>query len=113
MTTWRIEPHSTLDKRFRVFGPDDVLMYVDYDDVNHDQVDVTVREMISLLNEEWDVGDQSSHVLTQLRVLQRSLEKALDGLKMLEQFGVLNGELTYENILSRTLEVITKIVTGG
>lgn len=49
---WTIEPHTTLDKRFQVTGPDDLVLYVDFDDVNHEEVDQQVTEMVATLNAE-------------------------------------------------------------
>lgn len=47
---WTTEPHTTMDKRFVVQGPGDVTLYVDYDDVDHVEVDRTVAAMIDRLN---------------------------------------------------------------
>lgn len=59
MTEWRIEPHTTIDKRFLVSNGE-VDMFVDYDDVNHETVDAEVREMVDLLN--WAIRNQHLRV---------------------------------------------------
>lgn len=48
--TWTIEPHTHADKHFTVTGPGDVRLYVDYDDVNHDEVDREIEKMVRNLN---------------------------------------------------------------
>lgn len=54
MSVWEIEPHSKADKHFTVTGPGDFRMYVDYDDVNHEEIDATAEEMVRVLNNhEW------------------------------------------------------------
>jgi hypothetical protein len=50
IVTWRAEEHSGIDKRFQIDGPHGLVMYVDYDDVHHEQVDLTIREMLGVLN---------------------------------------------------------------
>lgn len=50
---FKIEPHTTIDKRFRIVGPD-IDLLVDYDDVNHSEVDRAARKLVKILNDNWD-----------------------------------------------------------
>lgn len=50
MPPFEIEPHTKTDKSFIVRGPGDLLLEVDYDDVDHDEVDRNVEAMVNLLN---------------------------------------------------------------
>jgi len=47
-----IEKHTTVDKSFMIFGPD-IDLKVDYDDVNHKEVDKAARRIVTILNENW------------------------------------------------------------
>ncbi len=49
---FRIEPHDSADKEFRINGPDfDLIM--DYDDVDHDFHDKMAENVVYILNEYW------------------------------------------------------------
>lgn len=47
---WKLRRHSQFDKQLVVDGPDDLVMYIDYDDVNHTQVLRDTRLMVKTLN---------------------------------------------------------------
>lgn len=50
---FKIEPHTTIDKRFRIMGPE-IDLLVDYDDVDHKEVDRAARKLVKILNEHWE-----------------------------------------------------------
>ena len=50
---FKIEPHTTIDKRFLIEETGNHLL-VDYDDVNHAEVDQAARKLVKILNEHWD-----------------------------------------------------------
>lgn len=50
---WSIQPHDSVDKHFEIYGPLDLVLKVDYDDVNHDQVDADTELLVAFLNEQW------------------------------------------------------------
>lgn len=50
---FKIEDHDGIDKMFGV-GNDHIWMYVDYDDVNHTEVDAAVHVMKKIMEEHWD-----------------------------------------------------------
>ena len=43
-----------LDKRIGIYGPDELYIEVDYDDVNHSLVKKGVKKMLKILNEHWE-----------------------------------------------------------
>lgn len=47
---FRLQAYGPHDKRIEIWGPDDLILYVDYDDVNHDVVDELVKTMLTVLN---------------------------------------------------------------
>ncbi len=48
---WKVLPFDEgLDKRIEVIGPNDFRMFIDYDDVDHSEVEKTLKKMISCLN---------------------------------------------------------------
>jgi hypothetical protein len=49
-----IEKHSPIDKKFAVNGPGDLVLWVDYDDVDHDKVDADAERMVEILNVNWE-----------------------------------------------------------
>ena len=49
---FKIKKHSTIDKSFKILGPD-IDFIVDYDDVDHREVDRLVRRAVHILNENW------------------------------------------------------------
>jgi len=53
---WTIKEHNTLDKRFLIKSPPefDADLVVDYDDVDHEVVDMVTQEMVRVLNEHFD-----------------------------------------------------------
>jgi hypothetical protein len=52
--TVSIESHSGMDKRFEMNFPGDLLVYVDYDDVDHDSVDAAVKALKEIVEKHWD-----------------------------------------------------------
>ena len=61
---WEIQNHDGCDKSFALYPPDGVeaLLSVDYDDVRHDKVDASVKEIVKTLNEaeDWKNKDNLS-----------------------------------------------------
>lgn len=62
---WTIEKHTELDKSFRVFGPRDIMLTIDYDDVDHEAVDLIIRNMVDTLNSYYPV-DLVNHTLNNM-----------------------------------------------
>ena len=50
---WRIGHFTSADKWIDVFGPDDVYIRVDYNDVDRPSVLKATRKMVKILNAEW------------------------------------------------------------
>ena len=50
---FEIEEHNRIDKRFR-FGNGRISMLIDYDDVDHSEVDAMLRTIKSVLEDNWD-----------------------------------------------------------
>lgn len=50
---YEIQKHSTIDKRFE-FRNEHISMEVDYDDVNHPEVDAGIELMKEILDEYWN-----------------------------------------------------------
>lgn len=51
--SFEIEDHSTIDKSFAINGPDDLRLFVDFDDVHHKRVDKLAELAVSALNAYW------------------------------------------------------------
>ena len=48
---WSVEPHTTADKRFALLDRNgEPVLWFDYDDVDHEQVDATARHICQELN---------------------------------------------------------------
>jgi len=52
-----IQPHTTIDKDFVINGPDDFNMIIDYDDVDHELVDLMANTVVAILNRHWSVRE--------------------------------------------------------
>lgn len=50
-----IESHSMIDKSFSIEGPDGFAMMVDYDDVDHEFVDLMTDAVVETLNTNWSM----------------------------------------------------------
>lgn len=54
---WQAQEHGTADKRFEITGPSSyeggLLLYVDYDDVDHDRVEQELEKLLNILNAHW------------------------------------------------------------
>lgn len=48
--TWTVQPYTGADKLITIVGPDELLIYVDYDDVDHDAVDRRLPGIVATLN---------------------------------------------------------------
>lgn len=46
-------PYSSADKYIEVHGPGDLLMRVDFDDVDQDEVEGHLEKLVAILNREW------------------------------------------------------------
>jgi hypothetical protein len=60
---FEIGPHGPDAKTFNIYGPDQLLLMVDYDDVDHEAVDALAEAMVAHLNEHFpyrEVLDQIS-----------------------------------------------------
>lgn len=51
---WKHFGFDYCDKEVEVMGPKDFRMMVDYDDVNHSQVEKITEKMIDILNKHWN-----------------------------------------------------------
>lgn len=49
-----IESHTGADKSFRILGPFEPVIEVDYDDVNHKAVDRDAKKLVRILNANWN-----------------------------------------------------------
>lgn len=49
---WKIPEHSETDKSFEISGP--IGLKVDYDDVDHEEVDAVTEKVVRILNKHWD-----------------------------------------------------------
>lgn len=47
---WKTEPYDGADKQIVIYGPGTLLVYVDYDDVDHDEVDAMMPKIVEALN---------------------------------------------------------------
>lgn len=52
---FRIEPYSQFDKRIHITGPDELRLEVDFDDVDHEPVELHVERLVAVLNQNWGV----------------------------------------------------------
>ncbi len=54
MKVW-VQPHTPVDKSFQVvLGNDaDLILNVDYDDVDHPTVNKMVKKLVKLIKEQW------------------------------------------------------------
>ena len=52
MAKWTIEPHDGADKQFVINGP--LPLIIDYDDVNHGEVDALAESVVAILNAGWE-----------------------------------------------------------
>lgn len=50
---FKIERHDTADKHFGIMGGDSITLEVDYDDVDHKEVDRWVDKIVRILNKHW------------------------------------------------------------
>jgi len=71
----RIEPHTTIDKSFRLTTPH-VTFNVYYDDVDHAEVDAAVKLIQSIIYLHWD-EDMFKNLLYAERRLQFEADKYL------------------------------------
>lgn len=53
MTKFTIENHTTLDKKFGFYNSN-IYFNVDFDDVNHEEVDAATQYIQQILNQHWD-----------------------------------------------------------
>lgn len=44
---WTVSPHTHIDKRFEIPEPS---VFVDYDDVDHEQQDINARRIVACIN---------------------------------------------------------------
>lgn len=50
---FQVQSHADWDKEIVVVGPNDLMISVDYDDVDHKQVEKGIRKMVKILNTYW------------------------------------------------------------
>lgn len=53
MSKFAIDEYGGHDKAILVEGPGDLRLMVDYDDVNHYEVDILLGELVRTLNQHW------------------------------------------------------------
>lgn len=110
--TWQIMSHRSTDKSFKVKGPGDVTLTVDYDDVDQRSVDREIIRMVEILNDMEPGGRQTpTTVLDKMlqadRELSGSLDKAIQGWEMLKAFfGAEDTEETVMIILRRVQQLL-------
>lgn len=51
---FRMDKPNTADKYFNIHGPDDLLLRVDYDDVDHRTVRKNAKRVLAVLNAQWE-----------------------------------------------------------
>lgn len=51
---FEVQKFDFLDKNIEVYGPQDLHLFVDYDDVEQDLVEAALEKMIRILNEHWN-----------------------------------------------------------
>ena len=49
-----MEEHDGIDKRFEMHFPHDLCAYIDYDDVNHPEVDAASKVLKTVVEKYWD-----------------------------------------------------------
>ena len=49
-----MEEHNGIDKRFEMHFPHDLCAYIDYDDVNHPEVDAASKVLKEVIEKYWD-----------------------------------------------------------
>lgn len=47
---WKSKRHSQIDKSFEITGPNDFKMVIDFDDVDHKEVNRVTKKMLNILN---------------------------------------------------------------
>jgi hypothetical protein len=50
---FKIEPHTSMDKRFVIQGPE-ITLYVDNDDVDQATVARESKKLVAILNKHWE-----------------------------------------------------------
>ena len=50
---FKVKPFTNIDKRVEIEGPDYLRIFVDFDDVNQDEVREQIAQMVGILNEYW------------------------------------------------------------
>jgi len=55
--SFEVSPYTTMDKRVMITGPEDIVLYVDYDDVNHFVIDEMIQLIVNELNWVFDRHD--------------------------------------------------------
>jgi len=50
-------PYKSYDKWIEVYGPEELSIRIDHDDVDPDTVEEATRKLISILNKYWDFSD--------------------------------------------------------
>lgn len=50
---FKLREHTRWDKKIHIIGPMTLDISIDYDDVDHEQVDLEVRRLLDVLNQNW------------------------------------------------------------
>ena len=58
MTKFSIREHSRCDKSVFVDGPMDMAIEIDYDDVDHEIIDLEMENLVKILNEHWTPAEK-------------------------------------------------------
>lgn len=86
-----MDDHSGYDKSFYLWAPH-LCLEVDYDDVNHDEVDAATQHLMEIIKEHWNEDVYNKYYLVQLKLKWEenayNLQKDYDSLEdYLKQHG--------------------------
>ena len=104
-----IQPHDErLDKTFEIHGPDDLVVYVDNDDVDSAAVHELAERMVEILNDSWE-RSLRDRVLT----IGDSLSNALSAIEMLAAIGASPEQLieNYRLVLDRVAALLLEALS--
>lgn len=81
MTEWKPEPYRSSDKRRRIAARGvETDIIIDYDDVNHDQVDEDIEKIARILSDHWDDPDYET-LLTPEQAAANGIAARIERLK--------------------------------
>lgn len=70
---FEIETHDGSDKSFAILGPElgDTFISIDYDDVNHQDIDAISEVIVEILNKHWSTKE-TQELLKQKRIIHQT-----------------------------------------